>query len=146
MAHQLEEGRHENHVGRVGVRSDRPGQRIPLYWESLPRVAGVEARVQLVREAAGDRYEQLEVSALVQRVVVTEDRCQAVEALARRWPQLSPEELLQSPHVLLWQTSPSASLIDTYWSRTGAVSNPGMLPTITQVYTTLAYDHTHREE
>jgi hypothetical protein len=57
--------------------------------------------VQLVREAAGDRYDRLELNALVQRVVVTEDRRQAAEELARRWPQLSPEELLQSPYVLM---------------------------------------------
>jgi probable F420-dependent oxidoreductase len=63
--------------------------------------AGVDERVQLVREAAGDRSERLELSALVQRVVVTDDRRQAAEALARRWPQLSPEEILQSPYVLL---------------------------------------------
>jgi hypothetical protein len=37
----------------------------------------------------------------VQRVVVTEDRRQAAEELARRWPQLSPDEILQSPYVLI---------------------------------------------
>jgi hypothetical protein len=37
----------------------------------------------------------------VQRVVVTDDRRQAAEGLARRWPQLSPAELLQSPYVLI---------------------------------------------
>jgi probable F420-dependent oxidoreductase len=63
--------------------------------------AGVDERVQLVREAAGDRYERLELSALVQRVVMTDHRRQAAEELARRWTQLSPEEILQSPYVLL---------------------------------------------
>jgi probable F420-dependent oxidoreductase len=65
------------------------------------RVAGVDARVQLVRAAAGDRYERLELNALVQRVVVTDDRRRAAEELANRWTQLSPEEILQSPYVLI---------------------------------------------
>jgi probable F420-dependent oxidoreductase len=65
------------------------------------KVAGVDERVHLVRDAAGDRYDRLELSALVQRVIVTDDRRQAAEELARRWTQLSPEEILQSPYVLI---------------------------------------------
>src|SRR4029077_15144501 len=38
------------------------------------RVAAVDERLGLVREAAGDRFPQLELNALVQRVVVTENR------------------------------------------------------------------------
>jgi hypothetical protein len=34
-------------------------------------------------------------------VVVAEGPRQAAEKLARRWPQLSPEEILQSPYVLI---------------------------------------------
>jgi probable F420-dependent oxidoreductase len=63
--------------------------------------AGVDERVQLVRKVAGDRYTRLELNALVQRVVVTEARRQAAEELASRWTPLSPEEILQSPYVLL---------------------------------------------
>jgi hypothetical protein len=37
----------------------------------------------------------------VQRVVVTDHRRQAAEELASRWTQLSPEEILQSPYVLI---------------------------------------------
>jgi probable F420-dependent oxidoreductase len=85
-------------VGLSGITFRRGGAEPDLSgW----RVAGVDARVQLVREAAGDRYDRLELNALVQRVVVTEDRRQAAEELARRWTQLSPEELLQSPYVLI---------------------------------------------
>jgi len=65
------------------------------------KAANVDARVQLVKGAAGDRYERLELSALVQRVVVTDDRRKAAEELTRRWQQLSREELLESPYVLL---------------------------------------------
>ena len=65
------------------------------------RAAGVDERLRLIREAAGDRYAQLQLNALVQRVVVTDNRRQAAEELARRWPPLSPDEIPASPYVLI---------------------------------------------
>jgi len=65
-------------------------------------VPEVDKRLQLVRDVAGDRYQRLELNALVQRVVVVTDHPrQAAEELARRWTQLSPEAILQSPYVLI---------------------------------------------
>jgi probable F420-dependent oxidoreductase len=85
-------------VGLSGITFRRGGVAPDL---SSWRVSGIDARVQLVREAAGERYTRLEVNALVQRVVVTDDRHQAAAELASRWPQLSPEEILRSPYVLV---------------------------------------------
>jgi len=65
------------------------------------RAPGVDERVQLVRKAAGARGEQPELSALVQRVIVTEDRRGAAEELAQRWAGLTAEEILETPFVLL---------------------------------------------
>ena len=66
------------------------------------KASSVDERVQLVREAAGaERYAQLELNALVQRVVVTDDRSKAAEELTSRWSQLTPGEILQSPYVLI---------------------------------------------
>jgi len=65
------------------------------------RVSEVDKRMQLVRDVAGDRHPQLELNALVQRVVVTDHPRQAAEELASRWTQLSPEEILKSPYVLI---------------------------------------------
>jgi probable F420-dependent oxidoreductase len=65
------------------------------------RATAVDERVQVVREAAGDRYDRLELNALVQRVIVTDNRRQVAEELTSRWSQLSPEEILQSPYVLI---------------------------------------------
>ena len=62
---------------------------------------GVDERVRLVRETAGARFEQLELSALVQRVTVTEDRRGAAEELAQRWAGLTVDDILESPFVLL---------------------------------------------
>ena len=65
------------------------------------RVSEIDRRTRLIRDVSGDRYEGLELSALVQRVVVTNDRRKAAEDLASRWMQLSPEEVLESPYVLI---------------------------------------------
>jgi len=65
------------------------------------RAAEIDKRVELVREAARDRYPQPELNALVQRVVVTEDRRAAAEELAQRWPQLTPDDILESPYLLI---------------------------------------------
>lgn len=65
------------------------------------RVAEVDKRVRLVREAAGDRFPALELNALVQRVVVTKDRRKAAEELTSRWTQLTTDEVLASPYVLI---------------------------------------------
>jgi probable F420-dependent oxidoreductase len=65
------------------------------------RVAAIDERVRLVREMAGDRFPRLELNALVQRVVVTDDRRGAAEELTHRWTQLSADEILESPYVLI---------------------------------------------
>jgi probable F420-dependent oxidoreductase len=66
------------------------------------RVSSVDERVRLVREIAGEeRYARLELNALVQRVVVTDDRRKTAEELTGRWTQLTPDEILQSPYVLV---------------------------------------------
>jgi probable F420-dependent oxidoreductase len=63
--------------------------------------AGVDERIAIVRGAAGARFARLELSALLQRVVVTRDRRGAAAELTRRWSELSVDEVLESPFVLL---------------------------------------------
>jgi probable F420-dependent oxidoreductase len=66
------------------------------------KVSSLDERVQLVREIAGEeRYARLEINALVQCVIVTDDRRGAAEELTSRWTQLTPDEILQSPYVLI---------------------------------------------
>jgi probable F420-dependent oxidoreductase len=87
-------------VGFSGITFKRGGA-VPPDLSSW-RVSGVDERVRLVREAAGeDRFARLELSALVQQVVVTNERRRAAEELASRWTQLSADEILQSPYVLI---------------------------------------------
>jgi probable F420-dependent oxidoreductase len=61
----------------------------------------VDERIRFMREAAPERFERLELNALVQRVIVTDDRRQAAEDLARTWTALSADEILASPYVLI---------------------------------------------
>jgi probable F420-dependent oxidoreductase len=65
------------------------------------RTGGVDERVRLVREAAGARIDRLELSALLQRVLVTEHRRQAAEEMTRAWKQLTSEEILEAPFALI---------------------------------------------
>ena len=66
------------------------------------RAAIVDQRVAFVREAAGARIERLELSALVQRVIVTDDRRKAAKELATgRWATLAPDDVLATPYVLI---------------------------------------------
>jgi len=85
-------------VGLTGIAFRRGGAvRDISDWKA----AVVDERVRLVREVAGERYARLEVNALVQRVVVTDDRRKAAEELGHRWQQLGPDDLLESPYVLI---------------------------------------------
>ena len=63
--------------------------------------ASVDERVAWVRSQAGTRFDQLELNALVQRVVVTDDRRQAAAELAAQWPALSVDDVLQTPYLLV---------------------------------------------
>jgi len=56
----------------------------------------VEERLQRIRDTAGERYDHLELSALVQRVEVMDHRYIAAEELAGRWPQLSSADILHA--------------------------------------------------
>jgi probable F420-dependent oxidoreductase len=85
-------------VGLTGI-TFRPGDQGPELsgWA----IAGVEERLQRIRDMAGARYERLELNALVQWVEVTDHRYIAAEELAGRWPQLNSADILQSPYVLV---------------------------------------------
>jgi probable F420-dependent oxidoreductase len=85
-------------VGLSGISFRRGGTERDLTGWSPP---AVDERVRLVREAAGERAERLELCALVQRVVVTDARRQAAEELARRWPELSADVILGAPYALV---------------------------------------------
>ncbi len=103
-------------VGLSGVTFRRGGTAPDISgW----RTPGVDERVQLVREVARDRPAAPELNVLVQRVVVTDDRRQAAEELATRWSQLSPDEILQSPYVLIGNTDQLVDDLQAHRGRWG---------------------------
>jgi cytosine/adenosine deaminase-related metal-dependent hydrolase len=65
------------------------------------RAAGIDERMRIVREAAGERFDRLVLSAQVQRVVVTDRRREAAEELQKSWRQLSCDEILEAPYALI---------------------------------------------
>ena len=88
-------------IGFSGITFRRGGTAPDL---SAWKTAGVDERVELVRAAAGERFASLELNVLIQRVVIVDDRRRAAEELARQWQQLTPEEILDSPFVLVGTT------------------------------------------
>ena len=84
-------------VGLSGITFNRDGPDLSA-WKG----SGIDERIRLVRAAAGEeRYGRLEINALVQRVVVTDHRRQTAEDLAMRWTQLTADEILRNPFVLI---------------------------------------------
>jgi probable F420-dependent oxidoreductase len=65
------------------------------------KVACFEERLRVVGEAAGERLGRLELSAQIQRVIVTDHRREAAEELQKTWTQLSVQEILDAPFVLI---------------------------------------------
>jgi probable F420-dependent oxidoreductase len=65
------------------------------------KVAGVDERLRVIRDAAGDRFGALELSAQIQRVIVTDRPREAAEELQKTWKQISVDEILAAPFVLI---------------------------------------------
>jgi len=63
--------------------------------------AGLHDRLGVVRDAAADRFDDLELNVLVQVVTVTDDRRAEAERLAGLFPSLTADDLLDSPFVLI---------------------------------------------
>src|SRR5262249_45942917 len=82
-------------VGLTGIAFRRGGAKPHV---SDFREGVVDERVQLVREMAGERAE---LNALVQRVIVTDDRRKVARELAEQWPPLTPDDILASPYILV---------------------------------------------
>jgi probable F420-dependent oxidoreductase len=61
----------------------------------------VDERIAWLRSEAGERFGRLELNALVQRVVQTDDRERTAAELAAQWPALSSEDVLQTPYLLI---------------------------------------------
>ncbi|HEX2440161.1 MAG TPA: TIGR03621 family F420-dependent LLM class oxidoreductase [Methylomirabilota bacterium] len=103
-------------VGFSGITFADAGTRPEL---SGFRAAAVDERIERVRAAAGSRPVAPELNALIQRVVVTDDRRAAATSLAQRWTALSVEQILESPFVLLGSTGEIAEQLVARRARWG---------------------------
>lgn len=84
-------------VGLAGFSPRRGGTENDL---SAFTADGIETRLAVIRQSAHDRLAEVELNALVQRVVVTHDRRGAAEEMPLR-RRLSAEEILESPFLLI---------------------------------------------
>ena len=66
-----------------------------------------------MREAAGDRFNDLELSVMIFRVAVTDQRERAVQQIAPRFG-VTPEQALSSVQLLLGTTE---QIAETLWTR-----------------------------
>ncbi|MGV0870830.1 LLM class F420-dependent oxidoreductase [Mycolicibacterium sp. XJ879] len=90
-------GRVADIVGLAGFRHNRDATEVELtHFDD----AGLQNRIAVVREAAGDRFDAVELNALIQFVGVTDDREASAAELARAFGGVSPQLLLDSPFVL----------------------------------------------
>ena len=62
---------------------------------------GTDERLRWIGAGAAGRLDQIELNALIQRVIVTDDRLRAAGELASQWKPLTAAEILDSPFVLL---------------------------------------------
>jgi probable F420-dependent oxidoreductase len=84
-------------VGLTGSGRTLPdGQRHELEWATRQ----IDAKIAIVRQAAAGRLDQLELSALVQYIEITDDRRAAVEPVAALTGG-NPDVLLAAPYLLL---------------------------------------------
>jgi probable F420-dependent oxidoreductase len=90
--------REANIVGLTGLGFPKGATQVDVSGCKPERV---DERVAWVREQAGERFDQIELNALVQRVVITDDRQQAAEELRERWSALTVDEILETPYLLI---------------------------------------------
>ena len=83
------------------------------------RAPAVDGRLERLRAAAGARLDTLELSALVQRVILTGDRRSAAAELAQRWTALTVNDILASPFVLLGSVDEIAAQLVAHRARWG---------------------------
>lgn len=85
-------------VGLAGFSHNREATKVELtHFDAT----GLENRIAVIRDAAGDRFEQIELNVLIQFVVQTDDRHASAAELAAVFGGISAEFVLDSPFVLL---------------------------------------------
>lgn len=88
------------HADIVGLNFALPSGAVDRDATATGTAAATEEKVRWIREAAGERFPRLELNVTVFVVAVTNDRAHVTERIAGGFG-VSPEEVLQVPHVLV---------------------------------------------
>lgn len=81
----------------VGVNPKISSGRIDRDSSRDTRAESTDRKIEVVRQAAGERYADIEINFLVFACVITEDRKSTLEGLAESFG-MTPEELAEAPH------------------------------------------------
>jgi probable F420-dependent oxidoreductase len=136
-------GRMADIAGLAGFTHNRDATEVRLTHFDA---AGLEDRIAVVRNAAGDRFDAIELNALIQFVVHTDDRQAAATELAARVGGVSAEFVLDSPFMLIGAHEQMAeTLLDrrrrfgvSYWSVFDEwAGRPSAMPDIAKVISLL---------
>ena len=82
-------------------------------------VEGLNTQIAWVKSAADERFEQLELSTLVQGITITGDRRAAAQEVQPLLPTLTVDELLSSPYALIGTANQIASQLREQRDRLG---------------------------
>lgn len=102
----------------VGINPNMKGGAISAEVSQDLTAAAVDGKVERVREAAGDRFDDIELNILAFAVVVTEDRPGVREYIAGRF-RVTPDDVDAMPYVLIGSPEEIADDLRSYRDRWG---------------------------
>lgn len=109
-------GRHADIVGLQGLgRTLEDGHRHTVRWTT----DHLEQQLHQIRSGAQDRFDEIELSALVQVIHVTDDADAAVAELCQRVPGLTPEDATSAPYALVGTVDEIADKLERCRQRWG---------------------------
>lgn len=103
-------------VGFTGLGFPRGGSAVDV---SGFKAASVDERVAWVRAEAGPRFAALELNALIQRVIPTDDARGVAAELAANFPALTVDDVLETPYLLLGTVDEMEAALRTRRERWG---------------------------
>jgi probable F420-dependent oxidoreductase len=90
--------RHADIIGLTMLgRTLEDGHRHEVRWEA----DRLDRTIAYIREQSAERSEQLELNALIQRVIINSDRRSAAEKFVRQGSRLSPDDALSTPFLAI---------------------------------------------
>jgi probable F420-dependent oxidoreductase len=132
-------GRFADIVGLAGITHNRDATQVRLTHFDA---AGLEDRIGVVRDAAGERFERIELNVLIQAVVRTDKPEAAAAELAATIGDITPAQILDSPFVLIGTLEQMAQAIQerrqrfgvSYWTVfDSSHGRPSAMPDLTEV-------------